>query len=106
MLWSQFSIKIVGVHFDNSAHDNRTSRDKTCDKLTEKIHIWDRMQLSFRGQNNLKSNPLIKTMIVRPNIYCSKIYLKENFKKFTIFFGATKNKTSQAPSSVSYLESK
>ena len=38
MSWSQFSIKIVGVHFRNSAHDNR-NRDEIYDNLTKKTHI-------------------------------------------------------------------
>ena len=42
MAWSQFSIKMVGVHFHNSAHDNR-NWDKIYDNLTGKIHIWNKM---------------------------------------------------------------
>ena len=38
MAWSQFSIKMVGVHFLNSAHDNR-NWDKIYDNLTGKIYI-------------------------------------------------------------------
>ena len=34
MAWSQFSIKMVGVHFHNSAHDNR-NWDKIYDNLTK-----------------------------------------------------------------------
>ena len=45
--WSQFSIKMVVVHFHNSANRNR---DKIYDNLSEKIHIWNRMQLSLRGK--------------------------------------------------------
>ena len=47
MSWSQFSIKIVGVHFRNSALDNR-NRDKIYDNLTKKTHIWNRMKLSLK----------------------------------------------------------
>ena len=49
MAYSQVSIKMVGVHFYNSAHYNR-NLDKVYDNLTKKIHIWKRMQLSWRGK--------------------------------------------------------
>ena len=45
MAWSQFSVKIVGVHFPNAVCDNR-NWDKIYDNLTNKIHIWKKMQLS------------------------------------------------------------
>ena len=51
--WSQFSIKMVGVHFYNSAHNNR-NWDKIYDKLTKNIHIWSRMQLSLRSLRGKK----------------------------------------------------
>ena len=38
MAWSQFSIKMVGVHFDNSAIDKR-NWGKIYYNLTKKIHI-------------------------------------------------------------------
>ena len=38
IVWSQFSIKIIGVYFGNSAHENR-NWDKIYDNLTKKIHI-------------------------------------------------------------------
>ena len=43
MAWSQYFIKVVGVHFHNSAHDSR-NWDKLYDNLTKKIHIWNKMQ--------------------------------------------------------------
>ena len=49
MAWSQFSIKMIGVHFHNSAHDNR-NWDEIYDNLTGKTHIWNRMQFSLRGK--------------------------------------------------------
>ena len=49
MVWSQFSIKMVAVHFHNSARDNR-NWDKIYDNLTKKIHIWNRIQLFLRGK--------------------------------------------------------
>ena len=71
---------MVGIHFRNSAHDNR-NWDKIYDNLTEKIYIWNRMQLSLREKNNHKPNLLIKTMVHRSSIYYSKMYLEKNWKE-------------------------
>ena len=53
MALSQFSIKMVGVHFHDSAHDNR-NWDKIYDNLTKKVHNWNGMQLFERKKNNHK----------------------------------------------------
>ena len=39
MDWSQFSIKIVGVNFGKSIHDNR-NWDKIYNNLTKKIQVY------------------------------------------------------------------
>ena len=80
MAWSQFSIKTVGVHFRNSANDNRNWY-KIYNNLTKKIHIWSRIQLPLRGRKNRKPNPLIKTMTHRSNIYYCKMYLQKIEKR-------------------------
>ena len=41
MVWSQFSIKIFGVHFGNSVVDN-SNWDKISHSLTKKLHMWGR----------------------------------------------------------------
>ena len=42
MVWSQFSIKIFGVHFGNSVLDN-SNWDKISHSLTKRItHMWGR----------------------------------------------------------------
>ena len=41
MVWSQFSIKIFGVHFGNSVLDN-SNWDKISHSLTKKLHMWGR----------------------------------------------------------------
>ena len=57
MTWSQFSIKIIGVHFYYSAHDNR-NWDEIYDNLTKKFYIWNRMQLSLK-QKKITVNRII-----------------------------------------------
>ena len=53
MVWSKFSIKIGRGHFGNFPHDHRIC-DKIHDNLTQKIHIWNRMQPSLRGKKQLE----------------------------------------------------
>ena len=40
MVWSQFSIKIFGVHFGNSVLDN-SNWDKISPSLTKKSHTYE-----------------------------------------------------------------
>ena len=78
MAWSQFSIKMVGVHFHNSAHDNR-NWDKIYDNLTKQNSYLEQNAALFeRKKNNHKPNLLIKTMVHRSNKYYSKMYLEKN----------------------------
>ena len=54
----QFTIKIIAVYFVNSVHDNTNwdkiynnltySETKMYNNLTQKIHIWSRMEISLR----------------------------------------------------------
>ena len=44
MVWSQFSIKILGAHFGNSVLDY-SSWDKISHSLAKKINIWKKAQL-------------------------------------------------------------
>ena len=76
MAWSQFSIKMVGVHFHNSAHDNR-NWDKIYDNLTKQNSYLEQNAALFeRKKKTHKPNILIKAMVHRSNIYYSKMYLE------------------------------
>ena len=49
MVLLQFSIKIIGVYFVNSVVDSN-NWEKLLLKINKKNHIWDRVQLFFRGK--------------------------------------------------------
>ena len=79
MVWSQFSIKILGVHFGSFVLDN-SNWDKISQSLAKKINIWKSATHFEMKKNNCKSNSLIQTLIYRSNIYYSKIYHKGTWK--------------------------
>ena len=79
MVWSQFSIKILGVHFGSFVLDN-SNWDKISQSLAKKINIWKSATHFEMKKNNCKSNTLIQTLIYRSNIYYSKIYHKGTWK--------------------------
>ena len=49
MPWSQFFIKVAGIYFGNSVHDN-WNWGTLYDRLTKKIHIWNKIRLTLRGK--------------------------------------------------------
>ena len=52
MVWSQFSIKILGVHFGNSGLD-KFYLDKTSNSSAKIINIWNSVQLSLGWKQEL-----------------------------------------------------
>ena len=44
MIWSNFSMKILGINFDNFVQDN-SNWDKIRDNIGNKIHMWNRVRL-------------------------------------------------------------
>ena len=99
MVWSKFSIKIVGMHFGNFVYDNR-NWNEICDNLTKKIHIWNRMRFSlWQEKNNREPYPLIESMVHSSNIYYSEIYLKKLRNEYKIFL----RQTPHLESSVRYI---
>ena len=80
MVWSQFSIKILGVHSGSSVVDN-SSWDKISHSFAKKsVFGTECNSLLDEKKKNCKSNPLIQTLIYRSNIYYSKIYHKGTWK--------------------------
>ena len=49
MVWSNFSIKILSINFDNFISDN-SNWEKIKDNIAKKIHIWNRVRLSLKGK--------------------------------------------------------
>ena len=87
MVWSQFSIKILGVHFGNSVLHN-SNLDQISHRLTKKKKkkkklgtgcnsLWDEKQ-------NYKLNSPIQALVYRSNIHYSKIYHKGTRKKYSL----------------------
>ena len=80
MVWSQFSIKILGVHFGSFVLDN-SNWDKISHSLEKKNEYLEQSATHFEMiKENCKSNSLIQTLIYRSNIYYSKIYHKGTWK--------------------------
>ena len=79
-VWSQFSIKILGIHFGNSALDN-TNWDELSHSLTKKINIWN--SSLWDEKKNCKPNRLMHSLVYSSNTYYSKIYQKRNWKNNT-----------------------
>ena len=82
MVWSQFSIRILLVHFGNSVLDN-SNLEKISHSLTKKHQYLKESATIFemkKKKTNCKLNPLKKTLVYRSNIYYSKIYQKGNSK--------------------------
>ena len=78
MIWSNFSIKILGINFDNFISEN-SNWDKIKDNITKKIHIWNRVRLSLRGKKLItKSNSTFGTLVHGTDLYNSKIHQKTN----------------------------
>ena len=89
MVWSQFSIKIIWVHFVNFILDN-SNLDKISHSLTKKNQYFEQSATLFgiiknkkkkrKTEKNCKANPLSQTLVYRSSIYYSKIYQKGNSK--------------------------
>ena len=72
MIWSQFSIKILGVHFGNFVLTN-FNWDKIRHSLVKKQYLEQSATPFQMKKKNCKSNSLIQTLVYRSNIYYAKI---------------------------------
>ena len=71
MIWSNLSIKVLGINFNNFIPDNST-RDKISIKIAKRIHIWNTVRLC--SKTYYKPNFSFKTLVHRTNLYNFKIY--------------------------------
>ena len=67
MVWSQFSIKIIGLHFGNSVLDN-SDWDKISHSLTKKFkkstfQTECNSLCDEKKKKNCKPNPLTQTLV-------------------------------------------
>ena len=75
MIWSNFSIKILGINFHNFISDN-SNWEKIKDNIAKKIHIWNRVRLSLKGKK------LIINQIVLSKLwYIAQIYTIPNISE-------------------------
>ena len=72
MAWSNFSIKILGITFDNFVSDN-SNWDKISANIAKRTHIWKSQTLLERQKHYYKPNPTFKTLVHRTNLYNPKI---------------------------------
>ena len=81
MVWSQFSIKILGVNIGNSVFDI-SNWDKIRHSLTNKIHYVGESATLFgmkqTKKKNCKSNPLTQTLVSRSNKFIIQEIEKSN----------------------------
>ena len=80
MAWSSFSIKILGIIFDNDVPDN-SIWDKISANLTKQIHIWNRVTLSLRGRKIIINQILLSKLWYIGQIYTMPKYIKKEIEK-------------------------
>ena len=80
MIWSNFSIKILGINFDNYVQDN-SNWDKIRDNIAKKIHMWNRVRLSLRGKKFVTNQILLSKLWYIGQIYTIPKYIKKQIEK-------------------------
>ena len=68
MVWSNLSIKILGINFGNFTLDN-SIWDKISENITKKIHLWNRVRLSLRGRKLFINQILLSKLWYVGQIY-------------------------------------
>ena len=85
MIWSNFSIKILGLNFDNFIPDN-ANWDKIRDNIAKKIHMWNRATLSLRGKKLITNQILLSKLWYIGQIYAVTKYIKKQIEKMIYDF--------------------
>ena len=99
MVWSKFSIKIVGMQFGNFVYDNRNWK-KIYDNLTKKIHIWNRMRFSLWQEKITVNLILWLNLWYTAQIYTIPKYIQKKLRnEYKIFI----RQTPHLESSVRYI---
>ena len=87
MIWSNFSVKILGLNFDNFIPDN-SNWDKIKDNIAKKIHMWNRVRLSLRGKKLITNQILLSNLWYIGQIYavpkCIKIQIEKMICDFSL----------------------
>ena len=85
MIWSNFSVKILGIKFDNFVSDN-SNWDKIRDNTAKKIHMWNRVRLSLRGKKLIINQVLLSKFWYIGQIYAVPKYIKKQIEKMIYNF--------------------
>ena len=85
MIWSNFSIKILGINFDNFISDN-SNWDKIVNNIAKKIHIWNRVRLSLRGRKLVINLILLSKLLYIGQIHTVPRYIKKQIEKMIYNF--------------------
>ena len=74
MIWSNFSVKILGIKFDNFVSDN-SNWDKIRDNIAKKNSYVEQSEtLLERQETYKKSSSTFKLLVHRTDVCCSKIH--------------------------------
>ena len=105
MAWSNFSIKILGITFDNAVPDN-SNWDKISANIAKRIHIWNRVRLSLRGRKIIINQILLSKLWYIGQIYTIPKHIKKEIEKriYDFLWEGRKILPPKTPSPTSYLE--
>ena len=80
MVWSNFSIKILGITFENYTPDN-SIWEKITENIMKRIHIWNRVRLSLKGRRIIINQVLLSKLWYIGQIYTIPKYVKKQIEK-------------------------
>ena len=85
MAWSNFSIKILDITFDNFV-PHTSNWDKISANIAKRIHIWNRVRLSLRGRKIITNQILLSKLWYIVQIYTITKYIKKEIEKIIYDF--------------------
>ena len=80
MKWSNLSIKLLGINFENFVPDN-SNRNKISIHIAKRIHFWNRVRLSLRGKKVIINPILLSKLWYIAHIYTISKYIKKEIEK-------------------------
>ena len=80
MVWSNLSIKILGLTFENHTLDN-SIWEKITENITKRIHIWSRVRLSLKGRRIIINQVLLSKLWYIGQIYTIPKHIKKQIEK-------------------------
>ena len=80
MVWSNFSIKMLGITFENYTPDN-SIWEKITKNITKRILIWNRVRLSLKGRRIIINQVLLSKLWYIGQIYTIPKNVKKQIEK-------------------------